>query len=381
MTATPTVEADGACPIIRAYVTHLKTFLPPAEMNLLYTREASVRRSKSTTKIEGERAKQFVEYITRYCLPEGFSMFGLPEGSAHLRDLPPLDHSAALDAYCDALRLLNDKKWDCNQSGRTLLRDSLLTPLRDTERAIHLLKQGNASPVGKLLAPIVERLGRADAFMPLLDAMLARNESRGLGVSQPVAGDVPTTPIPELVWDEPKNAAKLTELRRDLHPLLVAEVLPAVRAFGELDMTAAGEKLLERQVRAGVRQGLKDLTIAFRTDELDSRLSQSLNGVPMDWEPPRANMAEPDWSPHQLQAYRWAASGLAMVIRAALKDFHSVVASDAGLQSLNQNIRDAVFQVLLANASLAWRLTDYPRAFLQMHAAGIPGVRVPPAVG
>lgn len=379
LTSVQAVEDDGACPIIRSYVTHLKSFLPPSELNQLYMREASVRKSKSTLKIEHDRAKQLLEHITRHCLPEAFSMFGLPDGSAQLRGLPSLTRAAALDAYCDALRHLNDRKWDCPQSGKTLLRDSLLTPLRDTEKAIHLLKQGNPTPVGKLLAPIVERLGRADAFMPLLDAMLSEGTVKAKAPLLAVVGAKVTKA--ELVWAEPPTAAKLTELRRDLHPLLVGEVLPAIQAAWNVDSGPGEVKVLERQVRAGVRQGLKELTMPFRTEQLDARLGLSLNGVPLDWTPPQANIEEPAWSVHQLRAYRWAASGLALVIRNELKDIPAEQCSDDHLRKLNQRIRDAVYQVLLANAALAWRLTDYPRAFLQMHEAGIPGVRVPMAVG
>jgi hypothetical protein len=167
--------AGAPCPIVLPYVKLLENILPEGD-DVVQARRLAVDASAAPLGISAARAVCFVEHVVKNCLPEGFAMFGLQEGADKVRALPLLETPEVLQVYATTLQSLNEQTWTSPFAGESLMRDSLLRPLVAAERAVRLLAMGEISVIGELLTPVMERLGKNEDFVALLDILLAISE-------------------------------------------------------------------------------------------------------------------------------------------------------------------------------------------------------------
>jgi hypothetical protein len=72
---------------------------------------------------------------------------------------------------------------------------------------------------------------------------------------------------------------------------------------------------------------------------------------------------------------------LAYAIRNELEPVHhGYQTRDANMPELNRRVRNTAYTVLLEQPDYAWRLSEFPRAILDAHALGAPGIRLPTAI-
>lgn len=149
------------------------------------------------------------------------------------------------------------------------------------------------------------------------------------------------------------------------------EVLPALEeatlAVWKEEVPVSHHRQITRQLRAGLRQGLTEIRRAPRDDKECFYL---LHCVPKYWEPPEAKTCVAHLPAHQVQAYRWTAALLALYVRNALEELHAKFTSDARMPALNRNIRNTLYDCLLRNPPVFWRLSEVPRILVSMVACG-----------
>ena len=132
-------------------------------------------------------------------------------------------------------------------------------------------------------------------------------------------------------------------------------------------------------VKSGLLSGCRFLLKNPRSIS-DDTMRRSLFALPSYWEPPFMH-GEPAWPPHQLQAYRWAASILGYSVRNALEDLHARSIPDELMPLLNRAVRNTIFEVIVEIPSLGWRLSKTPRAFLTVNTKHRHMWRFPNPVG
>jgi hypothetical protein len=138
-----------------------------------------------------------------------------------------------------------------------------------------------------------------------------------------------------------------------------------------------------REVGPAVKSGLLSVChfLLKNPDDIrDETLWTVLFGLPSYWEPP-VSRSEPPWPHHQLQAYRWTATIVAYSVRNALEDLHTEYIPDRLMPSMNRAVRNSIYQVLLDDPSLGWRLSRMPRALLRATAETGQAIRLPDPVG
>jgi hypothetical protein len=129
----------------------------------------------------------------------------------------------------------------------------------------------------------------------------------------------------------------------------------------------------------GLETGCRFL-LHTRRNVSDETLWRGLFAIPCYWEPAIAQYT-PLWPRHQQQAYRWAAAILAYSVRNALEDLHAKYIPDELMPTLNRTVRNTIFELIVADPSLGWRLSRMPRAFLSLNAEQGHIARLPNPVG
>jgi Transposase len=165
--------------------------------------------------------------------------------------------------------------------------------------------------------------------------------------------------------DETKLRAPITELKAHGRLLFVVDQ-PAT--IGALPVAGARDE--------GV---LVAYLSRDNPDRLPKRCSE-IFWIPSYWEPP-VSRSEPAWPHHQLQAYRWTATNVAYSVRNALEDLHTEYFPDQLMPSMNRAVRNSIYQVLLDDPSLGWRLSRMPKALLRATAESGQDLRLPASVG
>jgi hypothetical protein len=121
--------------------------------------------------VESARAEYVVEYAVKTCLPRAFDMFQLPYGRYVLDTLAPLN-AETLPAMQEALKGLQQQKWDSGFCGEALMRESVLRPLEAAHEAVSLLALGQNAAACATLEPLIERLSGTEELTPTLAALL-----------------------------------------------------------------------------------------------------------------------------------------------------------------------------------------------------------------
>ncbi|MGV7242394.1 hypothetical protein [Caballeronia sp. M23-90] len=132
-------------------------------------------------------------------------------------------------------------------------------------------------------------------------------------------------------------------------------------------------------IRLGLQTGCRFL-LHTRRNVSDETLWRGLFAIPCYCEPAIAQCM-PLWTSHQQQAFRWAAAILAYSVRNAFEDLHAKYIPDELMPTLNRTVRNTIFELIVADPSLGWRLSRMPRAFLSLNAEQGHIARLPNPVG
>jgi hypothetical protein len=181
---------------------------------------------------------------------------------------------------------------------------------------------------------------------------------------------------PLLDWNEPP-VVNLSVVRDAFQNEVLPALEAATMAVWKEEVPVSHHRQITRQLRAGLRQGLTEIRRAPRND---LECFYLLHCVPKYWEPAESDTCVAHLPPHQVRAYRWTAALLALNVRNALEELHAKFTSDTRMPALNRGIRNTLYDCLLRNPPVFWRLSEIPRTLVAM-AAGGAELSVPVAAG
>jgi hypothetical protein len=177
----------------------------------------------------------------------------------------------------------------------------------------------------------------------------------------------------ERLWRFPDGWVKVDVARKRAVELLIPAGMEKIHQAWDLEVPSEIWPRIQRGTGKSVRHAVTALTDRYGRNIVGTGLLERY------WEPAESSRPIPGTITElHLQACRWAAAIVGAEVRNSdLENIHALYTSDDSMPTLNRGVRNAAFEVMLADPWVGHYLAQWPGFILFLKANGVP-VSIPP---